>query len=202
MPPKGERRKQQIINTAKDMFIEKGFQSTHIGQVCEKLNIARGTVYQYVSNKKEILYAILDSVTEKIEDILYQDELMDFLSTNPEIRAVLKFVSDRISACISILIEEPIVIKLIFKDIIGIDTEVVDRVNVAVLTIRKRISEEVEEYKKRGIFKSALDSNITASMLVGGIMMLIYEYDKKKMDVLDRAVVESITKNYLNGVLK
>ena len=54
MPPKGERRKQQIIDAAKEMFIEKGFQSTHIGQVCEKLNIARGTVYQYFSNKKEM----------------------------------------------------------------------------------------------------------------------------------------------------
>ena len=38
MPPKGERRKQQIIDTAKQMFINKGFQSTHIGQVCEELN--------------------------------------------------------------------------------------------------------------------------------------------------------------------
>ena len=64
MPPKGERRKQQIIDTAKEMFIEKGFQSTHIGQVCEKLNIARGTVYQYFSNKKEILYVLLESVKE------------------------------------------------------------------------------------------------------------------------------------------
>lgn len=42
MPAKGQKRKQQIIDTAKEMFIQNGFQSTHIGQVCEKLNIARG----------------------------------------------------------------------------------------------------------------------------------------------------------------
>ena len=83
MPPKGERRKQQIIDTAKKMFIEKGFQSTHIGQVCDELNIARGTVYQYFSNKKEILYAILDSVVEDIEDTLDPDDLqtaLDYVS--------------------------------------------------------------------------------------------------------------------------
>ena len=62
MPAKGQKRKQQIIDTAKEMFIQNGFQSTHIGQVCEKLNIARGTVYQYFGNKREILYAILESV--------------------------------------------------------------------------------------------------------------------------------------------
>lgn len=202
MPPKGERRKQQIVNTAKEMFIENGFQSTHIGQVCDKLNIARGTVYQYFSNKKEILFAILDTVSEKIEDILDPDDLQDFLSSNPDHKLIMKFINDRIASSISVMVEEPIVIKLIFKEIYGIDAEVVDKVNSAVLSIAKIIGYEVEEYKKRGIFKSALDSKITSSMLIGGIMMLIYEYDKKNLDVLDRAVIESITSNYLHGVLK
>ena len=53
MPAKGQKRRQQIVDTAKQMFIEQGFQSTHIGQVCEELNIARGTVYQYFGNKNQ-----------------------------------------------------------------------------------------------------------------------------------------------------
>ena len=115
MPPKGERRKQQIINTAKDMFINEGFQSTHIGQVCEKLNIARGTVYQYFSNKKEILYAILDSVIEEIEDILDPDDLTEFLGHNDDPLKIKKFIHKRISGTMSVLVNEPIVIKLIFQ---------------------------------------------------------------------------------------
>ena len=69
MPPKGERRKQQIIDTAKKMFIGKGFQSTHIGQVCEELNIARGTVYQYFSNKKDEIEGILHQLKAILSDI-------------------------------------------------------------------------------------------------------------------------------------
>ena len=75
MPAKGQRRKQQIIETAKEMFMTQGFQSSHIGQVCDKLNIARGTVYQYFGNKREILYAILEEVQEQIEDIFDADDL-------------------------------------------------------------------------------------------------------------------------------
>ncbi len=202
MPPKGERRKNQIVNTAKEMFIDKGFQSTHIGQVCEKLNIARGTVYQYFSNKKEILYAILDSVVEKIEDIFDQDDLKEFYNSDPDKEAVDKFINNRISSCMTILVNEPIVIKLIFKDIVGIDNEVVNRVNVAVLTIRKIIAREIEENMRLGIFKNNLDPVITASMIVGGVMMLVYEYDIKKLDVLNKSIISSIAHNYLNGVLK
>jgi len=121
MPAKGQKRKQQIIDTAKVMFIDRGFQSTHIGQVCEELNIARGTVYQYFGNKREILYAILESIEEKIDDILDPDDLKDFLKTNPSQKELVKFNTERVGECIRVIISEPIVIKLIFKDIVGID---------------------------------------------------------------------------------
>ena len=201
MPPKGERRKQEIINTAKEMFINDGFQSTHIGQVCEKLNIARGTVYQYFSNKKEILYAILDSVIESIEDILDPDDLDDFLGSKPDPATLREFIHKRIAGTMSVLVNEPIVIKLIFKDIMGIDSEVVDRVNLSVMKLAKVISNEVEELKKRGIYKESANPRITASMIIGGVMMIVYEYDKKKLHVLDSQIIDSIADNYHNGIL-
>lgn len=202
MPPKGERRKQEIINTAKEMFIEDGFQSTHIGQVCEKLDIARGTVYQYFSNKKEILYAILDSVAEQIEDILDPDDLDEFLGSKPDSKTLREFIHKRIAGTMSVLVDEPIVIKLIFKDIVGIDNDVVERVNNTVLRLARTIANEVEELKNRGIYKKSADPKITASMIVGGIMMIVYEYDKKKLDVLNAKVIDSIADNYHNGILE
>lgn len=202
MPPKGERRKQQIIDTAKEMFIEKGFQSTHIGQVCEKLNIARGTVYQYFSNKKEILYALMDSVIEKIEDVLDKDDLQEFLSVNPPQDKIVVFIKNRISQSISMILSEPIVIKLIFKDIIGIDIEVVERVNRSVDSIKNVIAEEIGELKNQGIFRDNLNPHITASMLVGGIMLIVYEYEKNGEDVMNQEVITSIVENYLSGSLK
>ncbi len=199
MPPKGERRKQQIIDTAKAMFIEKGFQSTHIGQVCEELDIARGTVYQYFSNKKEILYALLNSVIEQIEDILDQDDLDDFLKDNSNDADVEKFITDRIIESIRVILSEPIVIKLIFKEIAGIDEEVTETVNNSIEKIRSVIAEEISKLIEMKVFSSQIDSEITASMLIGGIMLLVYEYDKKNKDILNDSVVSSIVENYLNG---
>jgi len=202
MPPKGERRKQQIIDTAKDMFIDKGFQSTHIGQVCEKLNIARGTVYQYFSNKKEILYALMEAVIEKIEDVLDQDDLREYLNSNPSHDDVITLITKRIYSSIEMLLSEPIVIKLIFKDIIGIDQEVVDQVNISVENIKNIIANEITELRDRGFFRQDLNPTITASMLVGGIMLVVYEYDKLNRDVLKKEVINAIVQNYLNGTFK
>lgn len=202
MPAKGQKRKQQIIDTAKEMFIQNGFQSTHIGQVCEKLNIARGTVYQYFGNKREILYAILESVEEKIDDILDPDDLRDFLKTNPAQKAVLKFISDRLAECINAITSEHIIIKLVYKDIVGIDDEVVARVSKFLEYISKVVTRDMDEIKKKGVYKKTIDPEVTAIMLIGSVMYAVYEYDHKQKDLLNRDIIESMVSNFLYGVLK
>jgi AcrR family transcriptional regulator len=202
MPPKGERRRQQIVDTAKQMFIDKGFQSTHIGQVCERLNIARGTVYQYFQNKKEILFAIIDVVLEKVDDIFDQDDFKEFFNSSPSQNLVLEFITKRLTSCISVLLGEPIVIKLIFKDIVGVDEEVNTRMIQAIASIEKLVSHEIEELIKKNIYKSTLDPKITATMIIGGVLLVVYEYGKMKQDVLNTKLIETMAMNYLHGVLR
>lgn len=200
MPPKGEKRKQQIIDTAKDMFITRGFQSTHIGQVCEHLDIARGTVYQYFSNKKEILYAILDNVSEDMEDILDPDDLKDYLKSKPDTDVLVRWIDNRISSCLELLSNEPIVIKLMYRDIVGIDEEVSEKVQIFTDHIVETISREIAILRDNGIFNKELDPFITASMLVGGIMMVVYQYMKQKKNFLDKNVTKSMAILYMHGV--
>jgi len=200
MPPKGEKRKQQIIDTAKHMFLTKGFQSTHIGQVCEHLDIARGTVYQYFSNKKEILYAILENVCENIEDVLDPDDLKDFLNKKPDSNVIIDFVDNRIAACLSILSNEPIVIKLIYRDIPGIDEEVSEKVSGFIERVIDIIAREIDTLKKFGVYKRDIEPSVAASMLVGAIMMIMYQFIKKNQNSLDKAVTKAIAITYLHGV--
>jgi len=200
MPPKGEKRKQQIIDTAKDMFITRGFQSTHIGQVCEELDIARGTVYQYFSDKKEILYAILDTVAETIEDILDPDDLKEFLRMKPDNETIVKFIDNRIASCLGVISDEPIVIRLIYRDIAGIDEEVSEKVSEFLEKITQVISKEIEVLRNNHIFKSEIEPDIAASMLVGGVMMIVYQYSNKNKNYLDQAVTKAMSVLYLHGV--
>lgn len=202
MPAKGQKRKQQIINTAKEMFIKNGFQSTHIGQVCEKLNIARGTVYQYFGNKREILYAVLEQVEEKIDDILDADDLKDFLKGNPSQKGLLKFVTERLTGCISTIIEEPIVMKLVFKDIVGIDKEVITRVNKFLSYIISVVKRDTEEIVKKGIYKKAVNPEVIAIMLIGAVTFIIHQYDQKGKSIIDDELINTISTSFLTGIVK
>jgi len=199
MPQKGERRKQQIVDAAKNMFIERGFQSTHIGQVCEELDIARGTVYQYFSNKKEILMALFDSTIEKLKDALDQEDMEEFLKTHKSAKDIEEFIKSQFISTMSIIVNEPIIIKLIFKDIQGLDDDVIAIVNKSVLRIKDVIVNAIKKLIELKVLRNTVNANITAYMLMGAVMMLIYEYDKKCDDILGRESLNAIVENYLNG---
>ena len=201
MLQKGERRKQQIIDTAKEMFLEKGYQSTHIGQVCERLDIARGTVYQYFGNKKEILYTLVDGISQKAHELLDNDLLRDYLKTEPAKEDVIRFIKKRLSSCVEILLSEPIIIKLIYRDISGVDSKIIKHVNAVLEAVRETIAKEITELKENQFFRDDIDPFITSNFLVGGVMMIVYEYYKRGINVLKSEIIDSIVKNYLNGVL-
>jgi AcrR family transcriptional regulator len=202
MLTKGHRRKQQIVDTAKDMFIKYGFQSTHIGKVCDELRIARGTVYQYFGNKREILYAILESIEEKLDDLLDPDDLQDFLKTNPVQKSLLDFINARITSTITLIISEPIVLKLIFRDIIGIDEGVITRIKSFIGYIAKGITADIDEVIKKGACRKGINSEDTAHIILGGILFMVNNYQNKPNIKIEQNTIETLIDNYFRGVLK
>lgn len=62
----GEERKHEILDIAKELFIEKGYENTSIVNILEKVGIAKCTLYYYFTSKEEILDAIIDRISEKI----------------------------------------------------------------------------------------------------------------------------------------
>ena len=200
MPAKGQRRKQQIIDTAKDMFMTQGFQSSHIGQVCDKLDIARGTVYLYFGNKREILYAILDDVEEQVSDIFDSDDLTDFLKSNPGKETISGFIINRLTNGIKTLIAEPIVIRLIFKEIPGIDDEVSNKVQKFLENISKIIISDMEEIRSKGYWRKSINSDVSVKIIIGGVLLLVHEYERQKKDPLAKDVVTTYVDMILYGL--
>jgi len=180
----------------------KGFQSTHIGQICKNLNIARGTVYQYFGNKREILYAILDSAEEQIGDILDFDDLTDFLQSNPSQHSIVQFITYRITEISKHIINEPILIKLIFKKIHGIDDEIEKKIDTFLERLTSILSRDIEELKKKNIYKEDIDSCICSFLLWGGILFLLYNYNKNNKDISEIDTISLVVNSHLFGVIQ
>ncbi|MFD1031405.1 TetR/AcrR family transcriptional regulator [Metaplanococcus flavidus] len=60
------RKKQNIIDAAYSLFIEKGYSATSIQEILDEAGISKGTFYNYFASKTECLIAIMESVGAEI----------------------------------------------------------------------------------------------------------------------------------------
>ncbi len=58
-------RRQEIIDTARALFTEYGFDKTQIADISKRMNVAQGLVYHYFKSKTEMLYAVIDEMAEE-----------------------------------------------------------------------------------------------------------------------------------------
>lgn len=66
---KGERRKQDLLNIAYRMFIEKGYENTSVDDIIIEAGIAKGTYYYYFESKEATLESVIEMMIEKAENI-------------------------------------------------------------------------------------------------------------------------------------
>ncbi|MCP4021145.1 MAG: TetR/AcrR family transcriptional regulator [Desulfobacteraceae bacterium] len=65
---KGIARQKAILESAHEVFKQKGYYATSVSQISRHCNMAMGTFYQYFKNKEEIFVALNDHITSKFNE--------------------------------------------------------------------------------------------------------------------------------------
>ncbi|HYK74567.1 MAG TPA: TetR/AcrR family transcriptional regulator [Pseudoneobacillus sp.] len=63
-----EKRKTEILDVARKVFIEKGFEFTTMTDIVEASGLSRGGVYKYFSSTDEMFWAITDEHDRRYEE--------------------------------------------------------------------------------------------------------------------------------------
>ena len=63
-----EQRRHEIITTAMDFFISKGFNETTMGDIALKASLSKGTLYNYFDSKDDLYLAVATRATRRLND--------------------------------------------------------------------------------------------------------------------------------------
>ena len=63
-------RKEELVNTAELLFLEKGYERTAVGDIVKSISVAQGTFYYYFNSKTDILEAVLEKNFSEMERAL------------------------------------------------------------------------------------------------------------------------------------
>ncbi len=61
-----EQRVDHILNAARDLFCEKGYEATAVVEIAARIGVVEGTIYKYFASKRELLLKVLEHWYEEL----------------------------------------------------------------------------------------------------------------------------------------
>ncbi|MEZ4372393.1 MAG: TetR/AcrR family transcriptional regulator [Polyangiaceae bacterium] len=179
-----EARRQQILQCALEAFSERGYHATSIGDICERARIGRATLYQYFTDKRDVLVALLEGIYAKVvqavedrqrlslERALSEAQAGDLNSGRPTREQSVAFMRARFVAFLSLVFEDEATTRLILRAARGADgvvDELLGRLDAVVI---ESIEQELRLAIAAGIVRE-LDVPFVARFFVGGLEKVV-----------------------------
>lgn len=187
---KSEDRRSQILSCARDVFAEKGYHGTSIADVCERAGIGRGTLYQHFGNKRDVFFAVVDQIAERVSHVIEHRariaQLEGAEAAPPQLIAA--YCGRRLRDLLDAVFTDEASVRLVLREARFVDgglDEVVRRVDRAVLGA---FVADLEAARAMGVIVCE-DPHMTAMFVMGGVEKLILDAVESDLPIdLDRIV--------------
>ena len=159
-------KRQHLVEAAAAVFAEKGFTSTRVADIAERAGIGKGTVYEYFTSKEELLFAVfewIDSrVSTRVEAVLAEE-----ISGHEKLLRLLQLGADVVTEQVEM---QPVILDF-WAASRGKDFEETYRraVVASYSLFRNLVSDFIREEQNRGGFKTSVDAEALAAVVVATV---------------------------------
>jgi AcrR family transcriptional regulator len=179
MPPSVRRtaiqpahRREQILDCALEVFARKGFHETSIADICRPARIARGTLYQYFKDKRDVLEALIDRIVSRIIEAVGQWAPFELVPGEAWTAADnIAFIEARCGQIMQVVFTDADTAALILRMArgTGFARDALARIDQCVVGI---IEADVRTATDRGVLRT-LEPHVVAQFIVGGIEKIV-----------------------------
>lgn len=184
---KSEDRRQQILAEAAVIFSEYGYENASISMICDRINVGRGTVYQYFTDKNDIFRKIIEQYLNEFE-IKIKNNISRIGKSNIQqlIRENIAFVCNEVE-------KNKDIIRIILKEARAMNPNARDLfegfINTMISFIRERVFEVRTDLNFIGVMK---DPEFFAASIVVYMLGILERYILEKPGSID---VNQLTDN-------
>jgi AcrR family transcriptional regulator len=190
-----ERRRRQVLQSAKEVFSKKGFHKASIADIIKRAGIARGTFYLYFKNKRHIFQSLLEALLQEL------DQRIPTITLGEGHPPPLEQLRANLHQIIALALEEPHLIRILYEHSAGWDKEL-DR---ALDHFYERVTERIEWALRLGIDMGLVrpcETRLVACSVRGGIKEVMGQLASNRISARDvKVVVDSLMEFGLRGVL-
>ena len=168
-----DERRDQILDCALSVFARKGFHEASIADICVRAHIARGTLYQYFADKRDVLAALIDRIVGRVLEAV---EHWEPFALQPDAGWTeddnVAFVEGRCRDIMAAVFADADTASLILhmaRDR-GFARETLARIDARVISM---IEADVRAAVERKVLRP-FDPQIVAEFIVGGIEKIVF----------------------------
>lgn len=136
------KKKEIIVETARKLFLEKGYESTKVEDITKEMGISKGNFYTYFKSKEEIFLEILEDKKEEHKKMLEKIDI----------------TMDK-----KIILKEYLMKKIeeFFKNFgkINMDTIIKIMKNERIFQLKKELEQEEKNFLKENVIKKYINEN-------------------------------------------
>ena len=191
--PREERRK-ELLEAARDAFVEKGFQTATIDDIVANADVARGTFYLYFSDKRSVFEALVDEFLMRI------GACVKSIVLGPDEPPPVEQLRANIRRIVELALEEPTIVKLALFDATGLDPELDEKLHHFYEGLRTLIAESLEQGQALGMVREG-DRRVMVAIGLGGLKEVLVDAVAGHLQVEADAITEEIMRFLSGGLL-
>ncbi|MGG1400968.1 TetR/AcrR family transcriptional regulator [Bacillus salipaludis] len=185
--------KQKLLEAAKEVFLEEGFQKATISQMIKKAGVGYGTAYVHFEGKEEILMVLMDDVMEKFYDIA---EVSFLPKTKEEARQI---ILSQATAFLKMAETERSMMQL-FEQAIGISPSISAKWKEIREKFIQRISKDIAFAQESGLARPELNHGLVARGWFFTNEMYLWEIVRNEHLGTVEEIAGTMTAVYANGL--
>lgn len=187
-----QRRANEILAAAREVFLEKGFQGTSVSEIASRVGIVEGLVFSYFPTKRDLLHEVLRELYEPlIRDV------GEGYARLQGLRARLRFIIWR---HVRVYVETPGLAKLVLHEVRTGPEYTSSGLHALHVRYTQYVRLALEDAARDGELGASVDVEFVRSMLYGGLEHLMWPvlFGTQRVDV--ELVADRYTDLMLRGL--
>ena len=187
-----EQRIDKILEAARQVFCEKGYEQTAVAEIAARMDVVEGTVFKYFATKRELLLKVLEHWYDEISGDLARD-----LTDVSDLRERLRIV---IHDHLRVVRDYPLLCRLMFREIRGEEDYHSSTLHQKNRRYTRFLTEIVAEGSADGTFRAGTSPTLTRDLVFGAIEHLTWTYicGRGRLDI--KRIADTLTAMVCDGI--
>ena len=195
-------RRRRILECAKGVFARRGYHETNISHICEAMGIARGTLYQYFTSKKDVFAAIVEEMLDRVRTAAGSEPPVRIpAGFHPTRAQVLEYTAASLQRVLEAVFADEAGLRILVREAVGLDVGIDAILHAIDELVIDRFASDLQAARSAGILRADVEPRAAALFVLGGVQ-------KVALDALghDRAIdlgalARQVTRMNMMGLL-